>query len=333
MHTRAIPLRHDVQPGMRLRLTLSFCGALTLHAGALALLSDWSAKRPDAPGEQMVAIDLAPQMIDAPSVESIETATPVGAPVEAPAVEVEDVQPAPAPSETSSQAALADAVRPPSAEPVEEAMSEISESDPRLTVATIAPPSAPEVITTSEVGTEESVVAELAPPELAVEPPPPEVQARTYVPPPERVKKEFRKPQPKPVARRAQPRPGAEGRDQRESARGRSSRENAGGAAASNYDPGALSRYSAQLAAALRGRLRYPDAARAAGATGVASVRFTIHRSGRVLSANIVRSAGHPALDQAAIATVAPGSSLPAAPAALTQQTFTISVPLRFNIR
>jgi len=94
-----------------------------------------------------------------------------------------------------------------------------------------------------------------------------------------------------------------------------------------------MSRYAAQLAAALKARLRYPEAARAAGVTGSATLRFTLHRSGRVLSAAITRSAGHPALDGAALATAAPGSSLPPAPDGVPQQQMTISVPLRFDMR
>jgi hypothetical protein len=45
------------------------------------------------------------------------------------------------------------------------------------------------------------------------------------------------------------------------------------------------------------------------------------------------RSAGHRTLDQAALATASPGSSLPPAPTSIPQQRFTISVPLRFNLR
>jgi protein TonB len=94
-----------------------------------------------------------------------------------------------------------------------------------------------------------------------------------------------------------------------------------------------LNRYVASLAAALRNRLRYPDVARSQGVGGVATLRFTMDRSGRIVSSTLVQSAGHPALDQAARAAASPGSSLPPAPAALPQQQFTISVPLRFNLR
>jgi len=76
-----------------------------------------------------------------------------------------------------------------------------------------------------------------------------------------------------------------------------------------------------------------PRLARAAGVTGPATLSFTLHRSGRVVSASITRSAGHPALDKAALATAAPGSSLPPTLESVPQQQMTISVPLRFDMR
>jgi len=109
-----------------------------------------------------------------------------------------------------------------------------------------------------------------------------------------------------------------------------SSRENTGGMAAS-ADPTAFNRYAAQLRAALQSRLRYPAAEDAARISGVATVRFTVLRSGRIVSASLVRSAGNAALDQAALAAASPGSMLPAAPDAISQEQFTFSIPLKFD--
>ena len=87
----------------------------------------------------------------------------------------------------------------------------------------------------------------------------------------------------------------------------------------------------------IAGNGRFPflvlDAARAQGLAGVATIRFTMQRSGQILSASLVRSAGHNTLDQAALATAAPGASLPPAPDAVPQQQLTFVVPLRFNLR
>ncbi|WP_052954771.1 energy transducer TonB [Microvirga vignae] len=111
-----------------------------------------------------------------------------------------------------------------------------------------------------------------------------------------------------------------------------SSRENTGGAAAS-ADPNVINRYAAQLAAALRSRLRYPDAARSQEISGVATIHFMMQRSGRIISASLVRSTGNNILDQAALATAAPGTALPPAPDSLPKQQLTFTVPLRFSLR
>ena len=180
-----------------------------------------------------------------------------------------------------------------------------------------AVPAEPEAIET-----ETAVV--LPPPDAVVakpleEPPPPEKK-----PPPKPV--ERKPPPPRTVAERKPP--PSELRQGQVS----SSRENTGGQAAS-ADPNVLNRYKASIVSALRNRLRYPNIASSQGVTGIATVRFTMSRSGQIISASLVNSAGHPQLDQAALATARPGSSLPAAPDSIPQQQFTFSVPLRFNLR
>jgi protein TonB len=104
-------------------------------------------------------------------------------------------------------------------------------------------------------------------------------------------------------------------------------------ASAASADPTARNRYAALISAAVRRRLRYPDNARSRGSGGTATVRFTVHRSGRVMSASLVRSAGDGTLDGAALATVSPGTALPPAPAGVPQRQITFIVPLRFNLR
>jgi protein TonB len=143
-----------------------------------------------------------------------------------------------------------------------------------------------------------------------------------------------KKPPPKPVERKPPARrAAAEQKPLPSDARqgqASASRENMSGQAAS-ADPNARNRYLASLAATLRNRLRYPDVARSQGVSGVAQIRFTVDRSGRIVSSSLVRSAGHPALDQAALSTASPGSSVPPVPDFIPQLTFTI--PLRFNLR
>ncbi|MGA2125430.1 MAG: TonB family protein [Xanthobacteraceae bacterium] len=58
--------------------------------------------------------------------------------------------------------------------------------------------------------------------------------------------------------------------------------------------------YRALVNAELNRRMRYPESARAEGATGTVVVSFTIGSSGRVTASSIVRSSGHGMLDTAA---------------------------------
>jgi protein TonB len=178
----------------------------------------------------------------------------------------------------------------------------------------------------AEMAAETEPVIALPPPEIVVAKPLKEKPAPKPEKKPVQKPAEQKPPRPRTVAR--PPQPPSEARQGQDSA----SRENMGGAAAS-ADPNVLNRYVSSLTAALRSRLRYPNIALSQGVSGIAALRFTMDRSGRIISSTLVKSAGHPALDQAALATASPGSSLPPAPAALPQQQFTISVPLRFNLR
>jgi protein TonB len=277
------------------RLGIAFITALILHGAALTAVTLWPSDTTDTPGEQEITIDLAPAMEEpvsvAPSLEQSQ--------------EVQPVETEPLPVETGT------VEEQPPEEIVEAQPQEVTEAVPvealqveqetAQTEAVILPPS-------------ETVVAK-----PLEEKPAPKPEKK---PPPKPVER-------KPPARRAaaeqKPLP-SDARQGQASA----SRENMSGQAAS-ADPNARNRYLASLAATLRNRLRYPDVARSQGVSGVAQIRFTVDRSGRIVSSTLVRGAGHPALDQAALATASPGSSVPPVPDFIPQLTFTI--PLRFNLR
>jgi protein TonB len=76
----------------------------------------------------------------------------------------------------------------------------------------------------------------------------------------------------------------------------------------------AMASWQARLVAHLERRKRYPAAALARRAEGVAQVRFAIDRSGRVLSSRLAASSGDPALDAEAVAMVLRASPVPAPP-------------------
>ena len=89
-------------------------------------------------------------------------------------------------------------------------------------------------------------------------------------------------------------------------------------------------RWQSKLMAHLERRKRYPSAARGRGEEGTVQVRFSIDDAGNVLSSQVVRSSGHPALDDAVVDLMRRASPVPAPPAGAPR---TITAPVRFNIR
>jgi periplasmic protein TonB len=277
------------------RLGIAFIAALILHGAALTAVTLWPSDTTDTPGEQEITIDLAPAMEEAVSV---------------------------APSLEQSQE-----VQPVETEPLPVATETVEEQPPEEIVET-QPQEATEAVPVEVLQVEQ----ETAQTEAAILPPSETVVAKPFEEKP--APKPEKKPPPKPVERKPPARrAAAEQKPLPSDARqgqASASRENMSGQAAS-ADPNARNRYLASLAATLRNRLRYPDVARSQGVSGVAQIRFTVDRSGRIVSSTLVRGAGHPALDQAALATASPGSSVPPVPDFIPQLTFTI--PLRFNLR
>lgn len=222
-----------------------------------------------------------------------------------------------APAEMSAQAAPPVETKPLPVEP------EIVEEQPPEEIIEERPQEVTEAVPVEVVPVEQGT----AETEAVIIPPPEAVVAKPIEPAP---KKE---PLPKPVERKPPPRrtvaeqkPPSEARQGQASA----SREDMGGAAAS-ADPRERGQYFARLRSTLRNRLRYPDAVQNQGVSGVAHIRFTIDNSGRIIGSSLVRSTGNPALDQAALATASPGSSVPSAPESVPERSFTI--PLRFDLR
>lgn len=359
----------------RTGLALAGLAAVILHLGAIAALVAWrSAAAPGPPGEQAIAIDLAPALVEAPAVAPDEASRPEGiradtstiapaeteiarapvaepvppAPAEVAAVSPPAAEPVPPPSpaaepepagevgpaEASPPAAPARAAAVADAAPPPDAVAEVAATPAEPVEAPAAEPDAP--LVAADVPSAATVDAREATPARTAEGRPParseSVRRQPARPRQERAIEPARPAPERARATRETAPPGVVGAIGSRASQGLSSRQDTAGRAAA-ADPDALRRYAAELAAALKRRLRYPDAAREAGIRGTATLRFTLDRSGRILSASLLRSAGSAALDQAALATVAPGTSLPAAPDGLPQQQLTISVPLRFEIR
>jgi protein TonB len=89
--------------------------------------------------------------------------------------------------------------------------------------------------------------------------------------------------------------------------------------------------WEASVLAHLERFRRYPPRARAARHQGVTHVRFTMNRSGMVLSCAIVGKSGSFTLDQAALDTLRRAQPLPAIPAARAD-TLELTVPIEFEL-
>lgn len=91
--------------------------------------------------------------------------------------------------------------------------------------------------------------------------------------------------------------------------------------------------WQSRVLAHLERRKRYPAEARARRLQGVAHVRFTMDRQGRVLAAALERSSGHAALDREALALLQRAQPLPPPPAETPGERITLTVPVEFFTR
>lgn len=91
--------------------------------------------------------------------------------------------------------------------------------------------------------------------------------------------------------------------------------------------------WQGRLLAHLERHKRYPAEARARRLQGMAYIRFTMDRQGRVLSAAMERSSGHAALDREALALLERAQPLPQPPAETPGERITLTVPVEFFTR
>jgi protein TonB len=86
------------------------------------------------------------------------------------------------------------------------------------------------------------------------------------------------------------------------------------------------------LRAALLRNKRYPSEAASNHETGSVVIAFAVDRGGRVVSRHVVRSSGHPSLDQEALATVDRSQPLPVPPSDIPSGDLKMTVPLNFTL-
>ena len=94
-----------------------------------------------------------------------------------------------------------------------------------------------------------------------------------------------------------------------------------------------LPNFAGTLMAHLGRHKRYPAEARAQRQEGVATVRFSMDRSGRVLSVRLENGSGSALLDQEALAILQRAAPLPRIPEVLTGDVLELVIPIQFSLR
>jgi periplasmic protein TonB len=97
--------------------------------------------------------------------------------------------------------------------------------------------------------------------------------------------------------------------------------------------PSAMPSFEALLVAHLDRYKRYPRASQMRGEQGVALLRFTMDRQGRVLGFRLEQGSGHAALDEEVLALIRRAEPLPPFPPEIAVQQLELVVPVRFWLR
>ncbi len=91
----------------------------------------------------------------------------------------------------------------------------------------------------------------------------------------------------------------------------------------------AVGEWKRRISLQLASQKRFPPAAK--GQSGIAKLSFTIDRSGNLISGKVSESTGFPLLDAAAIEMLHRAQPFPSAPAELSDDSFTFTVPVNFT--
>lgn len=138
------------------------------------------------------------------------------------------------------------------------------------------------------------------------------------------------KPQPAP---KPQPKPAAPSAAQKSAGQGQTGSAGAAATKSPSLSQSQARSLTAQWAGQILSRIerkkRFPPSAR--GRSGAVSLTLTVAANGTLQSAQISRSSGHAALDGAAMQAVQRAGRLPAAPAALGNGPFRLTLKIRFS--
>jgi len=281
----------------RRRLYVAFGAAALLHASTVVGFTFWTPPEPVAPpGDMVITIDLAPAVYS-----TAAEATAGEAAESAPQTESEPVPEEPETVETPQE--------PEPPEPVKEEVVEEPPPPEPVKEEIVEEPPPPEPVPQAETVQEK------------IETPPPAEEPAVALSP-----KKIEKPKKKEAPKKKKKKVATAASQAAASASQQRSDVGGSGAKASPSD---LAKYIGRLRAALERSKRYPAAA--GGASGTASLRFTINRSGAVTGFAIVKSSGNAALD-AATRQMIQTANLPPIPPGLPNS-ITVGVPVNFRVR
>lgn len=331
-------------------LVAAFAVALLLHLLGLAGLAYMNLHAPESAGEQEISIDLTPPMEEAQPQEALEAAPAEPVPEEAkPEAEPTTVNPIetqetpvpPPPPPEVTEVVPQEVTPPPPTEMTQVMPEEVEPPPPPPEAVAEMPPEAPPPPLEEQVITSQAPEAEpLAPPPPVVVKPKDPVKPK---PDPAKIAEARRKEllerkreEERREVREEQRKAAIKAKAERDAVR--RATQNAQGAAQANQqasqlqrsgggNPNALAAWKSLLSSTIRGRMNRNAASGTGG--GVATVRFTVTRSGSVTSASLASSSGVPAIDSAALAAVR--GSLPPAPAGFDQPSLSVTVPMRFT--
>jgi len=103
--------------------------------------------------------------------------------------------------------------------------------------------------------------------------------------------------------------------------------------AAAQPNPRAVATWQGTLLAHLARHKRYPRSSQDRGDQGVAHLRFTMTRQGRVTAQRVEKSSGHALLDAEVLDLIQRAQPLPAPPADMPGEHFDLLIPIQFSLR
>jgi protein TonB len=338
--------------GCRGCLALGALASAALHG--VILVSWLSVPEPpsEPPSEQALTLDLAlfaPGPQAGPTEPTQTDSASVTAPLSPPSPETE---PAPAPEKTptpvvaeieANDLASADTLEPPDLVP--------------------KAPDAPEPLPQTPSPAPPEPLAALAPApdptpaqDFEVKPEPPAVYQVQSRPKPEPKPRPKAEPKPKPAAKakpkpapKVEPKPTPRSQAKRDiavspaskdrppaqtgkgEAKGRTAARTTGATAAEKAR--AEQAYLAELQRAIGRHQRFPDDARKRRKTGTATLSFVIKSDGRIRSVRLAKSSGDASLDKAALQALHRLNRFKPIPVAIGRSSWTLRVPIRFDLR